>query len=243
MSGYAFTIAGYQAIVRAFLDRGYQPVGFRDFTPGEGRLILRHDIDISLDHAVRQAEVNAGLGVSATFFFLTSAEQYNLSSAPGRRALAAIAANGQRIGLHFDAALYEPGDDLQARAREECDLLATLAGTDLEAVSFHRPVKALQGLAGSFAGFPHAYEPRFFDAIEYCSDSRGRFHHGGPFERDAFASAAPFQFLTHPIWWMRDTELTPIAALLDFVAAREPHLQRNLADNCAPFADHLAAKD
>ncbi|MES2441445.1 MAG: hypothetical protein V4574_01330 [Pseudomonadota bacterium] len=236
---YAFNIAGYSAIIEAFLERGYTPIGYRDAIAGKA-LLLRHDIDISLDHAVRQAEINAGLGVFATFFFLISAEQYNLVSAPGRDALAAVRANGQRIGLHFDAALYPDDADLQARAAEECDILATLAGTALEAVSFHRPVKALQGLEGSFAGYPHAYEPRFFSGMEYCSDSRGRFHHGGPFERAAFQNGAPFHLLTHPIWWMREPELSPIDALLDFVAAREPHLRRNLADNCSPFADYLA---
>jgi hypothetical protein len=236
---YAFNIAGYSAIIGAFLERGYTPIGYRDDAPEGKPLLLRHDIDISLDHAVRQAEVNASLGVFATFFFLISAEQYNLVSAPGRAALAAVRSHGQRIGLHFDAALYPEGDDLQARAKEECEILATLAGADLEAVSFHRPVKALQGLEGSFAGYPHAYEPRFFSGMEYCSDSRGRFHHGGPFEREAFRNGAPFHLLTHPIWWMRDAELSPIDALLNFVAGREPHLRQNLSDNCSPFADYL----
>lgn len=240
MSGYRFDIPGYSAIIRAFLDRGYSSVGYPGFVPEPGQLLLRHDIDISLDHAVRQAEVDAELGVSATYFFLTSAEQYNLCSAAGREALGKVAAHGQRIGLHFDAALYAPDADLHAAAREECRILAALSGAPVDSISFHRPVKALQGLAGSFAGLPHAYEPRFFDAIEYCSDSRGGFHHGGPLEREAFQAGAPFQLLTHPIWWMRDAQLPPIDALLDFVAGREPHLRRNLADNCAPFADYLA---
>jgi hypothetical protein len=239
MSGYTFNVEGYSTLVRAFIEAGYQPVGYRDFTPGPKRLVLRHDIDISIEHAVRQATVNASLGVSATFFFLITAEQYNLFSALGRSALKAILGDGQRIGLHFDASAYPADADIQACAGAECVALASLCETQLEAVSFHRPVKALQGLTGDFAGYPHAYEPRFFEAIEYCSDSRGRFHHGGPLERESFAAGASFQLLTHPIWWMRDEELSPIDALLNFLARREPQLRQNLADNCSPFADYL----
>ncbi|MEI9852586.1 MAG: hypothetical protein WDN24_18985 [Sphingomonas sp.] len=241
MTAHRFTVAGYRALIHAFLERGYAAVGYRGFAGTERRLLLRHDVDLSPGHAVRQAEVNRELGVAATFFFLVSSEQYNLCSAAGRAALAAVAANGQRIGLHFDAASCPP-DALEAHAARECAILESLCGCPLEAVSFHRPVQALQGLEGSFAGLPHAYEPRFFRAIEYCSDSRGGFHHGSPLDRPAFAAGAPFQLLTHPIWWMREAELAPAEALLDLLRAREPALRRDLAEHCEPFAAYLAAQ-
>lgn len=238
MTGHGFTVAGYRALVGAFLERGYAAVGYRSFTAETGKLLLRHDVDLSLAHAVRQAETNGALGVAATFFFLVSSEQYNLCSAAGRAALAEVVANGQRIGLHFDAAAH-PAEAIEARARAECAILESLAGCPLEAVSFHRPVKALQGREGDFAGLPHAYEPRFFSAIEYCSDSRGAFHHGSPLDREAFRRGAPFQLLTHPIWWMRDAEATPVEALLALVGEREPALRRDLAANCEPYAAWL----
>jgi hypothetical protein len=218
---------------------GYESVGYGGFESRPGALLLRHDIDICLDFAVQQAEVNHSLGVTATFFMLVSCDQYNLASKAGRRALASIRNAGQWIGLHFDAAMFEDSlDPLETHIAEEADILAKLSSGRVEALSFHRPVSALQGLAGKLAGLPHAYEPRFFTDIEYCSDSKGQFQFGLPRERDAFKARAPFQLLTHPIWWMRDNPVPPIEALTAFRAQQAHALGTLLADNSAPFRAH-----
>ena len=234
-----FTIEGYGEIIRAFLRQGYTTVGFSEFEPRRGALLLRHDIDVSLLHAAWQAETNAQLGVSATFFFLVSTHQYNLASPTGREVLTRVLRAGQRLGLHFDASLYEdrPGE-LESCAAAEVSVLETIANSRVEAISFHRPVKSLQGLPNRFASLPHAYEPRFFSEIEYCSDSRGQFHHGAPWERAAFLNTDPYQFLTHPMWWMREKEMNGVGALLEFSDQREKALRSDLADNCQPLADY-----
>ena len=237
-----FNISGYRSVISTFLDRGYKDVGFRDFTPAPHRFILRHDIDFSLACAVKQADVNADLGVSATFFFLISSEHYNLASREGRATLKHVSGRGQKIGLHLDVALYGPDPDLAAIARDECAILTALAETELEGVSFHRPVKALQGVRGLLANLPHAYEPRFFNEIEYCSDSQGRFYHGSPFDRDAFQAGLPMQLLLHPIWWMRDAEVEPLEAIGEVERERRDALRASFAANCRPFAKYLEAQ-
>jgi hypothetical protein len=239
MTAALFTIEGYRSLITAFLAKGYRTVGYSDFQPKRGALLLRHDVDYSLEHAVRMAEVNADLGVSATFFVLVTGEQYNLASAQGRKALAKIVDAGQWIGLHFDATAYDAGGDIDEPARRECVMLASFSGRPVEAISFHRPVKSLHGLKGPIASRPHAYEPRFFSDIEYCSDSRGAFHYGSPLEREAFRETAPFQLVLHPIWWMRDEALSPVETLLDLRARRESELTADLGMNCEPFAKYL----
>lgn len=240
MSDIAFNEAGYRALIRRFQAAGYGFSGYRDFEPEGARLILRHDIDFSPVLARRQAAVNADLGASATFFFLTTSEHYNPLSAQGRAAVRAVVAAGQRIGLHLDIAAYPEDVDLEAAARKECDLLADLAETALEAVSFHRPVERLLGSEGELAGLPHAYAPRFFSEIDYCSDSQGAFRHGSPLDREAFHQRRPMQLLLHPIWWMRDRAVSPIEALLEVEAERGAALRASLGANSRPFAEHLA---
>lgn len=99
---------------------------------------------------------------------------YNALAPEGVAALQRMTALGHRVGLHFDAALYRDDlDALDAAAAQECRWLEEAAGHAVEMISFHRPAKALLGLARLIAGRPHAYQPRVFQDIGYCSTRRG----------------------------------------------------------------------
>ncbi|MEK9660922.1 MAG: hypothetical protein VW644_04165 [Alphaproteobacteria bacterium] len=236
MSADDFTRAGYRALVAALLERGYAAVGYDAVAPGERHLVLRHDLDMSIDAAVSIAGIEAELGVSAHYFVLLRTEMYNPWSDHARHQLDRIAALGHEIGLHFDASLYS--DDIAAldrAAAEECTVLAALTGRPVETISFHRPSPALLGRPGTIAGRRHSYEPRYFHDIGYCSDSRGAWHHGHPLAHDAVADGRALQLLTHPIWWDRDNALDPVAALDRFRDARDTVLMNALADNCEPY--------
>ena len=239
MTEHSFNEAGYRELIEQFKAAGYSFAGFGDFDPEGARLLLRHDIDFSMGLARRQAEVNAELAAPATFFFLTTSEHYNLASVDGRAALRAIAAAGQPIGLHLDIAAYGEEVDLDAAARRECEVLSDLAGVEVAAISFHRPIPRLLNQPGNLAGLPHAYAPKFFSEIDYCSDSQGGFHHGSPLDREAFHRRRPMQLLLHPIWWMRAAAVTPVEALLEVEAERRAGLRRSLGANSKPFAAYL----
>ena len=236
---HAFNEAGYRDLIGHFRAAGYSFAGFGDFEPEGPRLLLRHDIDFSMSLARRQAEVNAELGAPATFFFLTTSEHYNLASADGRAALRAVVAAGQPIGVHLDIAAYPDDVDLDAAARRECEVLADLGGAEVAAISFHRPIQRLLNQPGGLAGLPHAYAPKFFSEIDYCSDSQGGFHHGSPLDREAFAQRRPMQLLLHPIWWMREQAIPPVKALLEIEDERRRNLRASLGANSKPFAAYL----
>ena len=65
-----------------------------------GDLILRHDIDLSLDAALRLAELEAAAGARATYFLMTESVFYNLASDEGERTLERLRELGHRVGLH-----------------------------------------------------------------------------------------------------------------------------------------------
>ena len=71
-----------------------------DRAPEPGDLLLRHDVDLSLDAALRLAEVEAEAGVTATYFLMTESVFYNLASSEGATAIARLRELGHRIGLH-----------------------------------------------------------------------------------------------------------------------------------------------
>ena len=225
----AFNPAGYRALVDSLRARGYEARDFFTVRPEARHLVLRHDIDVSLEAALAMAELEAALGVRATYFALLRCELYNPFSEVGRGALRRLGALGHEVGLHFDAALVDGGlEALDRAAAEECTMLEDLIGASVRILSFHRPAPALLGLDRPLGGRAHAYEPRFFKAIGYCSDSRGAFHHGPPLAHDAVAAGRALQLLTHPIWWMAAGGADATDRLERFVADRAAAMRRTL---------------
>lgn len=231
-----FTLAGYRDLLEAFLERAYGVRSFADAEPSAPHLILRHDLDMSLEAALPIAEIEAELGVSSCYFVLLRTEMYNPFSAAGIGALEHLHALGHEIGLHLDASLYGTGREaLERAAAKECAAFEEILATDVRTISFHRPPPELLDFVGTLAGRRHAYEPRFFSEIGYCSDSRGDWHHGHPLEHAAVAEGRALQLLTHPIWWARDTRATVQDALEKFAQNRYRLLRSELARNCQSF--------
>ena len=228
-----FTLDSYEALIRDLLDRGYEPVDFESADPAAEHLILRHDIDMSIEAAQRLAAVEADIGVVATYFVLLRTELYNPWSDHGRRQLDVIAEQGHEIGLHLDASLYPDNwAALEAAAEEECSVLEALVGKPVRTISFHRPATTLLGRVGTLAGRRHAYEPRYFSEMGYCSDSLGAWQHGAPLDHPAITAGTALQLLTHPIWWVGEAA-SPQKRLRQFLSTREGKLDRALAENCA----------
>ena len=94
-----FSLDHYRELLRAAKEGGYRWAGF-DRAPQAGDLILRHDVDLSLEAAVAVAEVEAEEGAWSTWFLLTRSNFYNLDSAAGEAAIARLRELGGRIAHH-----------------------------------------------------------------------------------------------------------------------------------------------
>jgi hypothetical protein len=205
----AFDLEHYRELLAAAREGGYRFAHF-DRDPRPGDLLLRHDVDLSLDAALRMAELEASSGVAATYFLMTESVFYNLASSEGRSALERLRALGHRVGLH---AVW-PHTALDARFDP--------------VVAWHNPEPDY--MTAPVEGAANAMEPRFFSPETYRSDSNQNWRHGCP-EDDLRAGRFPWlQLLTHPEIWaypgatMRETML----AMLD--AERERRLRQLTAD-------------
>ena len=94
-----FDLDHYRELLDAAKAGGYRFACF-DREPEEGDLLLRHDVDLALDAAVRLAELEAGADATATYFLMTESVFYNLDSEEGRGAIERLRALGHRVGLH-----------------------------------------------------------------------------------------------------------------------------------------------
>lgn len=228
-----FTLAGYRTLLENLLGAGYDVRGYANADPAARHLILRHDLDMSLQAAEPVAQIEAELGVKGHYFVLLRTEMYNPFSGAARESLDAIRGHGHAVGLHLDASLY-PDDPaaLDDAAARECVALEAATGAPVEVISFHRPAKALVGYERPLAERRHAYEPRFVEDMGYVSDSRGAWHHGHPLEHPAVAGGWGLQLLTHPVWWAQEHADATTRAR-NFHAARCDLLDRELARNCS----------
>jgi hypothetical protein len=85
----AFDLAHYRDLLEAAKAGGYR-FAFFEGAPSEGDLILRHDVDLSLDAALRLAELEAEADAVSTYFLMTGSVFYNLGSSEGEAALARL---------------------------------------------------------------------------------------------------------------------------------------------------------
>ena len=105
-----FNLEHYGELLEAARAGGYR-FAFFEGEPSDGDLILRHDVDLSLDAALRMAELESEAGANATYFLMTQSVFYNLASPEGERAIVRLRELGHRVGLHA----VHPNAQLDAR--------------------------------------------------------------------------------------------------------------------------------
>jgi hypothetical protein len=200
-----YSLDSYRRLLDLALDRGRRFVGFAEASGAAEEVILRHDVDFSVEMALDMARVNAAAGVRGTFFLLLRSNVYNLLSAGGIALGVQIRSAGQSLGLHFPAGSppFPSADRVAAAVRREYELLrAELPG--LEPVySWHNPNPAWMERFGALEpeGLTNAYHPRFTQRTCFRSDSNLR-NSVEDFERILTETTGPLQLLFHPINWV-----------------------------------------
>ena len=204
-----FELDHYVEILGAAKAGGYR---FRRFegTPERGDVFLRHDVDLSLDAALRMAEIEAGHGVQATYLLMTQSVFYNLASSEGDSALARLRELGHAVGLH---PVY-PNLELDERFDR--------------VVAWHNPEP--EYMTHPIPGAVNAYSEPWFEPATYRSDSNQHWRAGCPHEELRAGGFPWLQLLVHPEIWVYPgaTMGRTMSAMLD--AERERRLGQ-LADD------------
>lgn len=204
-----FDLAHYRDLLLAARAGGYRFATF-EHPPTEGDLLLRHDVDLSLDAALRMAELEAEEEATATYFLMTESVFYNLASKDGVETIGRLRELGHRVGLH---AVYPT-----AVLDERFDRV----------VAWHNPDPEYMTIAIEDA--VNVMQDGWFDPATYRSDSNQHWRAGCPHDELGDGSFAWLQLLTHPEIWVYpgDTMGETMRAMLD--AERERRLAQ-LADD------------
>ena len=205
MTGVPFTYEGYSDLIDTLRESGYEFADYHNYAKYSPCVILRHDIDNSIEKAVTIAELEYEQGVKSTYFTLLRTDFYNPASKKGLAGLKKIQSLGHEIGLHFDEMAYDDPEDVVGAIKKETKILSDILGTPITTVSMHRPSQ--KTLEGNYDLSPlvNSYGKTFFNDFKYLSDSRRRWREpvldiikSDKYER--------LHILTHPIWYQEYEE-------------------------------------
>ena len=175
------------------------PLG-SDLLTHEPFVIMRHDVEFSVDDALRLARLDHQAGVRSSFF-LQLGSDYNIFEPEAAAQVQEILDLGHDIGLHYDINLLEQSStDPAALARRMIDLMESFWSTRTVAVSPHMPMRSGRRL--EIPGVVDAYDPLFFTKLKYISDSTQVWREG--VVTSLLDRHERIQLLTHEYYWSEE---------------------------------------
>jgi hypothetical protein len=192
----ALDLEHYGELLEAAQTGGYRFATF-EVEPKPGDVLLRHDVDLSLEAALELARLEHERSARATYFLMTESVFYNLDSKQGRETTRELRSLGHAVGLH---AVYP-----RASHDDRFDAVVAWHNPDPEYV--HEPV----------SGFVNVMQPPWFTKGKYRSDSNQHWREGCPHEELRAGAFDWLQLLTHPEIWVYEggTMRETMHAMLD----------------------------
>lgn len=232
-----FTYDSYEYLLDLLKDKGYDFCNYNNYKEFRKPIILRHDIDFSIDEALEFAKLENRKSIKSTYFVLLSTDFYNIFSKRANELLKEIMNLGHKIGLHFDEKRYDISNvmDLEKRIEKEASYLEGVLCSSINVVSMHRPSKWILENDIQFVKVTNAYSRTFMEDFKYLSDSRMHW------KEDVLTIVRNLKYeklhiLTHPFWYSYKEE-TMKERLLNFINQSKLERYNSINDNFRDLDD------
>ena len=184
---------------------------YADIYPDMDFIVLRHDVEFSLERALQLQKVENELHFKSSYFVQITNNAYNAFSKKNLDIMKEMHQNGHHIGLHYHlngkTDLTEIANDIKMQS----EIMSEMLGIKIDRFSFHRPTKNVLRANMAIDGLINTYSPRFFTFAEtiepdtkldvkYTADSMHRWNYGFP-DREMLESWPKIQILVHPYSW------------------------------------------
>lgn len=206
-----FTFDYFKNFLNYALESNYSISSFEKYNKeSQKTIILRHDIDYTLNGVLDIAHLENKAGVSATYFFRVHAHEYNLFNPHVYNLLLTLQNLGHEIGLHFEACSFAHALSLKGSEvlKKEKNLLEMILEKKVLSASEHRDIShniyCFPWLHESiniydFGFLYYAMDEQFTKKMKYISDSNGIWREGDPLKHVNIHDK--LQILIHPDWW------------------------------------------
>lgn len=232
-----FTYHAYENMLTSLSKQGYIFSKFNDYEDKNKVVILRHDVDMSLNSAFALAELEYKNGIKSTYFVLVSTDFYNIFSKKSTEILGNILDMGHSIGLHFDEAKYncKSINSIADCVCREKKILELCVNRKVDFVSMHRPSGLVLDNDIKFENIINTYSREFFSDFKYVSDSR---MHWKENVKDLIEKCMynKIHILTHPIWYNKKEEF-PCVIIDSLYEKNREILELSLNENIKNFND------
>ena len=186
-------------------------------------IVLRHDVDISLGHALKIAQLESDYDIHSTFFILLHSPFYNALTKKNVEIISKISSLGHEIGLHYDTDFLSKSlKNAHQQIKYEASILGSITGKQIVSVTQHNTTTAAKLNSKIVSGFLDAMHNVLTKNAVYISDSVQNWRKGCMCNH--VGKIPKLQILTHPIWWQEVP--TPLHVIL-----------KNMKENCKSEID------
>ena len=207
-----FSFYDYREILRVVKETGLNAT-YEEALNRDSFIILRHDVEYSVERAYALSKVEESMDMRSTFFFPWTNNSYNILSRKNRDILTDMHERGQHIGLHFALNGMTDMELIRSRIKQEIDMLSDMLGFKITSFSIHRPSPDVLAENIKLPGIINAYQDEFFSfdpnakpdsvlPIKYMSDANHIWRYGYP-DEETIKAHKKVQILTHPFAWTK----------------------------------------
>jgi len=237
-----FTFASYAQLLTLLRNADYKFCDYHTWNEEKRCVILRHDIDQSIEAAVKLAHVEQAMGVHSTWFVMLTSDFYNPASPKNLEGLRMIQSMGHELGLHFDEVAYvNPQEPVEKLITHEVGILSEILQTPVTTVSMHRPSQKTLDANLQIPGIINSYGNEFLCEFKYLSDSRRHWHEpveeivrSGEYDR--------LHILTHAFWY-HEQEKSMGDAVQNFVDSAKHERYEQLVENISNLESVIREED
>ncbi len=194
---YKLALKSIKSQHKTFSFRDCAELGYDKIINTKKFVIMRHDIEASVDQALKLAELDAKENISSSFFFLLTGD-YNIFSEEDAPKIFKIIGLGHDIGLHYDASFLSSfSSNLSNLINYQSKLIESFFSIKVYAASCHKPMR--YGKLSNTGKLINTYDSKYMVDIKYISDSNQSWREGGIIKN--LKEFDKIQLLTHDICW------------------------------------------
>lgn len=207
-----FSYSDYKEIINIIKESGCG-CNFRQAQERDKFIIMRHDVEFSVERAFALSKLELSMDFTSTYFFQWTNNSYNILSKKNMDMIKYMHERGHVIGLHFALNGLTDMELVRKKILQEIHVLSEMLGFEITEFSIHRPSADVLRENIMFPGIINAYQDEFFtfsenvtDAtplhVKYISDAKHRWNYGTP-DAVTLLNNDRVQILTHPYSWTK----------------------------------------
>lgn len=238
-----FTYTAYEEMLQLLRQNNYRICNYENHRQHERCVILRHDVDMCLDAALRFVELEQRNDVQSTYFILLSTGFYNIFAKRAYEIIKTIKDMGHDIGLHFDEIRYQinSNEELICHVEKEVLIMSQALEMEIKTVSMHRPSKWVLDADVQFDRVINSYGKEFFNDFKYLSDSRMHWRED-VYQVIESGAYDKLHILTHPFWY-GDEETGMADMLMNFIRGQGEKAYDNMKENIRDLEEVISKRD